>query len=177
MSEPPSQTAVPCRVSTAPTYRRILVALDGSALAESSLPHAAMLARQLGAAVTLLRVVTPRGPLAAEVPEGALQVSPPARVPPLMHPAWREVADYLGTLGTRLRAEGLVVDCSQREGQTVDALVAEAQRLGADLIVVATHGRGELGRLVLGSVADELLRRAPCPVLVLRQASRPAPQD
>src|SRR5438045_417450 len=81
MSKHPSQAAVPCRLGTAPTYRRILVALDGSALAECSLPHVAMLAQRLGAAVTLLRVVTPRGPLVAEVPDGALHLSAPAQAP------------------------------------------------------------------------------------------------
>jgi menaquinol-cytochrome c reductase iron-sulfur subunit len=153
-------------------YRRILVALDGSTLAECALPHVAMLAQVFGAAVTLLRVVTPRGPLVAEVPEGALQPSLPAPVPPASDVAWREVTEYLGILQARLRAEGIFAACSQCGGRAADAIVAEAQRVEADVIIVATHGRGELGRLVLGSVADEVLRRAPCPVLVLRPTDR-----
>jgi nucleotide-binding universal stress UspA family protein len=177
MSEHLDQAAAPCCLGDVPTYRRILVALDGSALAESALPQVAMLAQQCGAAVTLLRVVTPRGPLVAEVPEGALQPSPPTELPPATDRVWREVAEYLGALQRRLGAEGLVVDCSQRGGRAADAIVAEARRVGADVILVATHGRGELGRQVLGSVADEVLRQAPCPVLILRPAQRATSQN
>jgi hypothetical protein len=78
MSQPSSPAAAPSRGGPAPTYGRILVALDGSALAECSLPHAAMLARHLGAAVTLLRVVPPRGPLGCGSARGCVAAVSPS---------------------------------------------------------------------------------------------------
>ncbi|MFN8515911.1 MAG: universal stress protein [Thermomicrobiales bacterium] len=61
-----------------------------------------------------------------------------------------------------------------REGAPASDIVAAAQEWQADLIVVGTHGRGGLGRLVLGSVAESVLRDAPCPVLVVRMGTAEA---
>ena len=75
---------------------------------------------------------------------------------------------YLEEVAGRLRAEGLQVEAVVRQGGAASAILAEAEATGADLLLVATEVRDGLARLVLGSVADELLRRAPCPVLFVR---------
>ncbi len=63
----------------------------------------------------------------------------------------------------------LAPEVEVRDGVPADEIVNAAERLGADLIVMGTHGRRGLSRAVLGSVAEKVLRRAPCPVLTVRQ--------
>jgi nucleotide-binding universal stress UspA family protein len=162
-----------------PPYRRIVVALDGSERAECVLPHVTMLARQFGAAVTLLRVVTPPGPFVHEVPDGAIRDEQLADLPaPYADPERREATGYVWALADHLRAAGCTVDCVEAEGRAAEAIVERARGLGADLIAMTTHGRSELARHVLGSVADEVMRRADCPVLLLRapEAHDPRPE-
>jgi nucleotide-binding universal stress UspA family protein len=159
--------------NTLPRYGRILVALDGSELSERVLPHIQALAKEFGARVTLLRVIAPSA-LVTEVPEGAV---PGARrqegIAPCSDVERQEVVSYLTSVAARLQDEGLSVDFAQREGPAAEVIVEQARDLRADLIAMSTHGRGALARMVLGSVAGEVLRSAPCPVLLVR-AHQPA---
>ena len=150
-------------------YARILVALDGSELAERVLPHAEALAGKFGAAVTLLRGTTPPGAMISGAAAGAAPVAGPVVDPtPIIEAERSDAATYLNAVATRLRALGLAVDSVQPEGPAADVIIEEIQRSRADLVMMTTHGRSGLGRLVLGSVADEVLRRAPCPVFLVR---------
>jgi nucleotide-binding universal stress UspA family protein len=71
-------------------------------------------------------------------------------------------------LASRLKGQGLTVDFEEPEGDPADTVTRRAQELGADLIAMTTHGRTGLGRLLLGSVAESVIRKAPCPVLLVR---------
>jgi nucleotide-binding universal stress UspA family protein len=182
MSAPHERTTGPQSVGRALPYRRLVVALDGSERAERILPQVAMLARQFGATVTLVRVITPPGPPVPEVPEGATRGHRAVPAPtPCADRERGETARYLWALADSLGAEGLRVDWLAAEGQAAEAIVQRAREVGADLIAMTTHGRSELARHVLGSVADEVMRRADCPVLVLRTPEahdqRPEPRD
>lgn len=150
-------------------YHRILVALDGSALAERVLPHAEALCEKFGATLVLLRATTPPTDLvAAEAAIGAIPVSPAVTDPAeLTATDQRDAASYLRAAAERVRS-GVAVELDQPEGPTAEAIVTRARDLGADLIAMTTHGRGGLRRAVFGSVADEVLRHAPCPVLLVR---------
>jgi nucleotide-binding universal stress UspA family protein len=149
------------------------VALDGSDLSERVLPHVQALAKEFGARVTLLRVITPSA-LVTEVPEGAVPGAPPQEgIAACSDVERQEVVSYLTSVAARLRDEGLSVDLAHREGPAAEAIVEQARNLRADLIAMSTHGRGALARMVLGSVAGEVLRSAPCPVLLVR-AHEPA---
>jgi nucleotide-binding universal stress UspA family protein len=75
---------------------------------------------------------------------------------------------YLAGVASRLRAGGLQVDHEHPDGPPAEIIVQRARELGAELIALTTHGRTGLGRVVLGSVAESVLRRAPCPLLLLR---------
>jgi nucleotide-binding universal stress UspA family protein len=151
-------------------YSRILVPLDGTAGAERVLPYVEPLAERFGAALTLLEATpTPADIAAAEAAVGAVPISPPLIDPDQVAGAEEAAAaDYLGRLADRLRGRGFVVERALAEGPPADAIVAHAERIGADLIAMATHGRGGLGRLIFGSVSDEVVRHAPCPVLLVR---------
>lgn len=151
-----------------PTFERILLPLDGSELAESILPTATAVGRLFDAAVTVVRVIRPpfRPGLAYE--DLPLQVD--AEVAAERE---EEVSDYVQGVVALLREEGLEARGRVVHGAGVAAEIVEvARQAEADLVAMATHGRGGLKRLVLGSVADKVLRGGERPVLL----HRPAPQ-
>ena len=153
-------------------FSRILVALDGSTAAEEILAHVEALAEKLGATVILLRAIPAlERAVAAQAGVAAGFVDPT----PVIEQERSEATNYLERVGERLISRGLSVVWQQPEGSASEAILEHAQASNADLIALTTHGRGGLGRAVFGSVADEVLRRARCPVLLLRvtEESRP----
>jgi len=75
---------------------------------------------------------------------------------------------YLDRVAADLRADGLSVDVEHPAGPADDVIIATAERLKADLIALSTHGRGGLEKLVFGSVAESVVRKSNCPVLLVR---------
>ena len=149
-------------------YRRILVALDGSELAERILPHVEALSEKFGAAVTLLRATTPPETLLAATAQGGTVVEPPIDPTPVVEAEEEDAENYLRAVADRLRRDGVTIDAEHSEGDPAQTILSRARELPADLIAMTTHGRGGLGRVVFGSVADEVLRHASCPVLLVR---------
>lgn len=135
-------------------YDNIVVPLDGSTFAESALPLALALARRTGAHLHLVTVVEP--------------------MPSFAYDNWESdaaewVREYLDNAQERVgpHAEGRVSTILDR-GDVVDRLDAQAVERKADLVVMATHGRGTFSRMWLGSVADGFLHRAKRPVIMVR---------
>lgn len=142
-------------------YPTILIPLDGSTLAEQSLHHIQHVAAP-AAQVTLIQVVHSPTPIVA--PEMAV---------PLPTGGLEEVRDevmaYLRSEAEGLAAGQVQVNIDAIESDDVAAaIVGYAKDHGCDLIIISTHGRGGLSRLVFGSVAENVVRHAPCPVLVMR---------
>src|SRR5262249_36450364 len=81
------------------------------------------------------------------------------------------VRRYLETIASRLRDHGRAVDTTVLVGYPPAAIAAVAREVGADAIAMATHGRGGLTRLVMGSVATGVLQRPPAPLLLIRPAA------
>jgi nucleotide-binding universal stress UspA family protein len=153
--------------------RRVLIPLDGSALAVGVLESAVHLAGFGGAEVTLLDIVVPV-PLAVHEPGGLMAAGTDLEI---MEKLQAEARRYVNNVADRLRACGLTVREQVMVHPHPAAAILEAARDGnADLIALETHGRGGLGRLFLGSVADKLLRAALCPVLVHRTAEPSPPK-
>jgi nucleotide-binding universal stress UspA family protein len=147
---------------------QILVPLDGSPLAEEALDAAAALARIWDAEVTLLQVVRPvllstdpALPLPSAYDEG-------------LTASWRQQAqDYLDDLVEQMHGQGLRATGVAVVGwNAADAILDLARPERVAVVALATHGRGGLRRLVLGSVADKLVRGADVPVLVYRPTGR-----
>jgi nucleotide-binding universal stress UspA family protein len=137
--------------------RPIVVALDGSERSEAILPDVERLARKLGAAVHVIRVVQPViAPGMAEAPV----VLPPEDPMP-----------YLKGVVRRLEAAGLTASALALEGPAADTLLRYVEETSASLLCMATHGRSGLARILLGSVAEAVVRKAPCPVLLRRSAA------
>jgi nucleotide-binding universal stress UspA family protein len=156
-----------------PIYRSILAPLDGSDRAEAALPHAAAVAQRCGARLLLLCVV--QNPMVA----AATMVDPVAglAVPPafgadaleLAEEARNATFEYIQGHARALEALGISVSTDVSEGADIaEQIVEVARREGIDLIVMTTHGRTGLGRLLFGSVAESVLRRARVPVLLIR---------
>jgi nucleotide-binding universal stress UspA family protein len=141
-------------------YRTLLVPLDGSPFAEHALPLAVSLARRAGAA---LRLVTVSTPLAEAYTEG-LYFS----TLELQNEIVARQQTYLDEMVRRLAPTGLTVQAQVLQGDVAETLWHHAGNVSADLVVMATHGRGPLGRFWLGSVADELIRHLHRPVLLVR---------
>jgi nucleotide-binding universal stress UspA family protein len=141
--------------------RTILVPLDGSLVAEAALTPAVEFARQAGATLVLLRAAQAHALPTTDLIEVQVHVM-------------REAQDYLDTVGTRLRAAGMgAVEVSAWYGPPVEAIVETARYRHADLIVMSSHGRSGVSRLVLGSVAESVLRSTAVPILLIRPAGAP----
>ena len=140
---------------------KILVPLDGSALAESAIPQAVELARGAGATVMLVRAAEAHTLPGVDPTEAQVAVV-------------SEAEEYLAAVTARLKKEGLqAVETSVWYGPAGPAIVDAARLRKADLIVMSTHGRSGLGRLILGSVAESVLRGTSTPILLLRAPGAP----
>lgn len=146
-------------------YSHVLVPLDGSRPAEAVLDYVMPLALRFQARLTLLQVWEPPRPAAAEWTVACAVPAPDLAMPVA------ELRAYLQHLSCPLRARGIVVDVACAEGRPADAIVALAAERGADLIAMTASSRGALSRLLFGSVADEVLRHAPCPVLAVQDSN------
>lgn len=141
--------------------RTILAPLDGSPLAEGALGRAAELAGAAGARLVLLRAVEASpllGPDRVEVEVRLVQ----------------EAEAYLAEAAARARSLGArEVSTSVWYGAAPWAIAEAARANRADLIVMTSHGRSGLGRLILGSVAEAVLRSTTTPILLLRDTRAP----
>jgi len=150
-------------------FDKILVCLDGSKLAEQILPYAVELARQLGSRVILLEVTLP--PSAAVEPlTGYYHATPLEKV--LREEA--EARAYLNRVAQRLRKKGAKVSTVAMPGDPGRTILDVASEQKAGLIVLGTHGRSGLRRLVFGSVAEFVVKNSELPVLVKKPQSAEA---
>lgn len=146
-------------------YKRIIVPLDGSKLAESALPEAQEMARITGAELILLRVVDYS--TRDRFGDFGLLYEYEAMARALAEE--RELATaYLEELSSTIRASGHTVTTELVDGIAAKAIVGLAQP--GDLIVMATHGRTGMRRWFIGSIAEEVLRHSTVPVLLVRAA-------
>jgi nucleotide-binding universal stress UspA family protein len=140
---------------------RILVPLDGSAVAEAALRPAVDLARQAGATLILLRAAEAHAGPMGDVVEAQVAVM-------------REAEEYLAAARARVLAAGVAgVEVSAWYGPPAEAIVEAARHRHADLIVMASHGRSGVARLVLGSVAASVVRATAVPILLIRAEGAP----
>ena len=140
--------------------KRVLVALDGSAAAETMLRFVLDVAGPLDMTVLLLRVVEPFTPAVADgVYMPTLEDVEERR---------RDAEEYLAPIGDALRARGVATAWAVRRGRPDEEILAAAAESNVDMIAMATHGRTGVGRLLFGSVAEAVLRRSTVPVFLMR---------
>jgi nucleotide-binding universal stress UspA family protein len=141
--------------------RRILCPVDFSDYSRRAVDHAIAIARWYAATVTALHVFSP-APVAAFGPRGAVFE------PIVLTEADRDQlrADTKAFIEAE-RAPGVAIEAVVREGNTAAEILDQARSMNADLLVIGTHGRSGFERLLLGSIAEKVLRKASCPVLTV----------
>src|SRR5215207_6901778 len=138
-------------------YDHLLVALDGSVHGERVLEHAEALATAFGSTITLLRasvsaeeVLVQTAGTAPSAGDIATTLDPT----PIVESDHEAANDYLRALQGRLKQSSVTVNIETPAGPAAEEIVERARALGTDLILMTTHGRSGLGRIVFGSVAD-----------------------
>ena len=152
-------------------YKKILVPLDGSELAEKVLPHVTALAKGSGTEVTLASVVQltmgAAGAKLEAMPEAAAERKAALKAEALI---------YLEKVQRDLKDRGVTAHCAALQGDVASQLIAFAEQKGFDLIAMATHGRSGIDRFVMGSIAEKVVRGTVKPVLLVRSlVSRQVP--
>jgi nucleotide-binding universal stress UspA family protein len=138
------------------SIRRIILATDLSPTSSGATEQALQLARDLRAELLVVSVIDPESALSSGAAVARMD----------QRRAAREVAAQ--SIVVRGRLSGVQVRFLVWEGEPGPAIVEAAGSEAADLIVVGSHGRTRVGRMVLGSVSDHVVRHAPCPVLIVR---------
>lgn len=141
-------------------YKRVLIPLDGSPLAEGILPFILEIAGPLDMEVVLLRVVTPIPPTVVETSRHIELEDVEGRL--------AEARAYLAPVAAELAARGLKTSVMVKRGEPVTEILAAARTVESDLIAMTTHGRSGLGRLLFGSVAEAVLRDSETPVFLMK---------
>jgi nucleotide-binding universal stress UspA family protein len=144
--------------------QHFLVPIDFSQYADYALDYAMTLAKTLQARLTLLHVIHAM-PLGVTDMGTALPYS-------YLQELEAEITQNMQTYLKRVQDAGLEGDTMVVHGMPFDEIVQTAKTNNVNLIIMGSHGRTGLGRLFLGSVAEKVVRLAPCPVLVTRQATQ-----
>lgn len=153
-------------------FSRVLVAYDGGSIAMSALDKAIELAKDTAAEIYLISVYTDN-----DIQSWRLQGSHyPANARELFSPNGMDFAlaetgyvnSFLVGPAAKVRQAGIPVQFKITKGNAHTAIVEYAKEISADLVVMGTHNRGTAAKLVIGSVADSVIRKAPCPVMVVK---------
>jgi nucleotide-binding universal stress UspA family protein len=145
--------------------KTILAAIDFSDATERVVTAAAELTRALDGELHLLHVVPPDPDFVGYEPG-------PQHVRDQVAQSIAEDRHEIVELRDRLKTSGIQAQAQVVQGPTIQKILEEAHRLPADLVVIGTHGHGALYDLVLGGVSDGVLRKSPCPVLVVSHDSK-----
>lgn len=141
-------------------YKKILVCLDGSPLAEAALPHAQILASDEEAEILLLRV--------SANPAAEFSFSDPAIANSVIQEMESETLHYMQSVRSRLQKAGFRTSFLIRQGAVAETILQTASEIQTDVIVMSTHGRSGVQRWLLGSVADRIVTHSNIPVMLIR---------
>jgi len=147
--------ATTCKLCPLSRHEKILVATDGSRYSEKALDGAVNIAKKCGSSLYVLNVVELNPEFMSLAPEAVEKME-------------RDSRALLEETKKRVSQKGITCETVIHEGeQPYEFIVSEAKRKKADLIVIGTHGRTGLKKLLMGSVAARVIGHAPCPVLVI----------
>jgi nucleotide-binding universal stress UspA family protein len=166
------QKAAP-ELTREPAIEHILIPLDGTPVAEDILESAMTLGKAMNSDYTLLRVVTPVYPMTLPAEPaifGSVATDIMERVEKMHADLKREALEYLDKIAQRMRADGLKVQTRVTVEEQPGVAILDNAKLPIDMIAIETHGRGGLSRLLLGSVADKVIRGSQLPILVHKPA-------
>jgi nucleotide-binding universal stress UspA family protein len=145
--------------------KRIIVATDFSEGSDAAMERAFTIAKALGATIDLVHVLD-TALLTAPASLGAMPLIEPESL-------MNEIDKALAARVAQATEAGLVCQSDSLDGYPAREIVRHAQKTGADLIVVGTHGRTGVAHVIMGSVAQRVVQRSSCPVLVIPPEHRP----
>jgi nucleotide-binding universal stress UspA family protein len=148
-------------------FKRILMATDFSAASRRALDYALAFARRFGSEISVVNAIPPE-------PRESVPMDP---LPRELNRDRVEAEREMGRLSEEVRIKDLRYHTLIQQGSVWDVLSSVIQREGTDLLVLGTRGRGGLKKLALGSVAEEVLRLASCPVLTVGPNAEPPTSD
>jgi nucleotide-binding universal stress UspA family protein len=154
--------------------KTILVPLDGSLLSEKALPLATTLAQKFDSQLILVRALDFLHP---SVMAPHLSTATAAALTEAYQETYEEAKNYLISWQDELRRQGFKTDILLRDTPPAEGILEAAETHPVDFIVMSTHGRGGVARWALGSIADKVVRHAPCPVLLVRQPAAGANKE
>ncbi len=140
-------------------YKKILVPLDGSELAEAVLPHAEALAKSENAELVILRV--------PNIPAGEYIAIDPIVASTIRKDIRDEAAKYVNQKVDTLKKDHIKATGLTKEGPVPDTILEVAEETHADMIAMSTHGRTGVKRWLMGSVADKIVRHTHIPVMLI----------
>ncbi len=147
-------------------YKKIMVPLDGSQIAECVIPHIETIAKKSSAKVELVTVIEP-----LEIPtRGQIAISDD-EIKRIDAEGKKQANKYLDLVSERLTKAGVKNDTVILSGKAADRLTRYAVNNDIDLIIMATHGRSGISKLFWGSVAEKILRATEIPVLLIKTAT------
>lgn len=152
-------------------FERILVPLDGSDVAEGVLPYATSIAKQFGSSIVLLRAVTPIEQITLQQSAGAMGIpeGSPEIAQEVVDAELSDATAYMASMKDKLSKDGLTVETEIVERLAAPGILDYVKTHPVSLLAMSTHGRGGLGRLLFGSVTDEVMRNQPnFPMLLIR---------
>lgn len=151
-------------------YKQILLTHDGSELSTQAIQHAVEIAKAFNASILVLQVVDSVAKIISAVNISALAFEAQEIYESIAQTEKDNAKKNLTKIRTLLEREGITkVTTSMREGDARDTIVETAKEKACDIIIMSTHGRSGIRRALLGSVAEDVLRHAPCPVLLVRE--------
>lgn len=167
-------------------YENIIVPLDGSDASRQVLPYARSIAKTVGATLHLIGVLEPlnRVDNLSRMGSGA-QNAPMSQSELVLSEDWRalvgglrrEARDRLDAAAEETRSRGIETTVDLMEGEAAEQIIAAGNRAGESLIAMSTHGRSGIGRWMLGSVTDKVVKHTSTPVLIIRAQREEPPDD
>jgi nucleotide-binding universal stress UspA family protein len=148
------------------SLNRILVPVDFSAHSEKAIRYATTLANKFGARLSLLHVI--EDPFVTGAWQAEVFVP---NIPELLNDLIKAAKSQLAERKKDLAAHGFIIETAVITGRPATAIVEQASTGRFDLIVMGTHGRTGLSHAFLGSVAERVVQKAPCPVLTVRDTA------
>ncbi len=147
-------------------FEKMLVCLDGSMLAEQILPYAEVQALRFSSQVTLLQVVVTNVP---EIVQAGASYKQFAGIEERSREMMEKAEKYLADIAHTLRKKRIPVDTVILEGASVgDTIIKYARENGINFICMATHGHGGIRHVVMGSVAEHVMKASALPILIIR---------
>ncbi len=146
----------------APMPSRVMVALDGSPESEAALAPARLIARGSGGTIMMFHAVEP------------LWASRDSAVAVMQAGSVEKTRARMAELVARLKADGVRARALISHGEPAGEILAQAERRKADILCLSTAGRGTVGRLFFGTVAQKLIGTSPVPLIVVRRGATPA---